>query len=331
MDRVLLTGATGFVGSRLRVALEAAGYDVRLCARDPDRARARRPGGDWTFLDIERPESFLPALEGCEAAFYLIHRVGASSDYPEREKDAARAFAEAAARRNLRRIVYLGGVAPKGLPSRHLESRLETGSIFRSGDVPAVELRAAMIVGHGSTSWRMVRELAGRLPAMVLPRWLTRHSWPVSLDDVVLALLAALEAPDSGPGCYEIPGPERISHRQMLARAAKHLGRRPWMIGVPVLTPRLSSYWIGWVTSVELAVARELVHGLVSDLDPAGPSFWELGLPGVRRPIPLDRAIELALADEGESESPSPSTRARLERIGRDFTAGAGDTRRPPV
>lgn len=316
--RVFVTGATGFIGRHLRVALEAAGATVRLGTRDLARARAQAPGEDWAALDVEKPQDIARTLEGCDAVYYLVHQLGAKSDYPERERLAAGAFAEAANEAGVKRIVYLGGVAPQGRPSRHLGSRLETGRILRAGAVPTVELRAAMVIGHGSLSWRMVSDIAHRLPAMVLPRWLRRHSWPVAIDDVVHALGAALLRQDLPAGCYDLPGAERIGHRELLVLTARLAGRAaPAMVGVPVLSPRLSSYWIGLVTSVPLPVARELVSGLVSDLDPVGPTLWDVLHD--RAPTPLRLAIERALQDESAgSEPPSPPTLARLAEMGRD-------------
>jgi len=310
--RVLVTGATGFVGRHLRVGLEARGYEVTCCARDVDRARNAEPLSHWVHFDVRDPESFKNAVAGCNVAFYLVHRLGTGEHYPEEERRAAQLFAQAAAAAGVSRVVYLGGVAPSGKVSRHLASRLATGDVLRAGTVEVVELRAAMIVGKGSVSWQMVRDLARRLPAMLLPKWLLRHSWPVSIDDVTWALVEALSLPSLGKSvCYDLPGPERISHRDMLLRAARATGRpNPAMIGVPVLTPRLSSYWIGWVTTVETSIARELVEGLVSDLEPTESLFWAL-FPG-RKPLALDVAMHFALADESSSGLPSPATRKRL-------------------
>ncbi len=310
--RVLVTGATGFVGRHLRVGLKARGYDVTCCARDVVRAKNAEPLSHWVHFDVRDPETFKNALAGCNVAFYLVHRLGTGEHYPEEERRAAQLFAQAAAAAGVSRVVYLGGVAPSGRVSKHLASRIATGDVLRVGTVEVVELRAAMIVGKGSISWQMVRDLARRLPAMVLPKWLLRHSWPVSIDDVTWALVEALSLPSQGKNvCYDLPGPERISHRDMLLRAARAAGRpNPAMIGVPILTPRLSSYWIGWVTTVETSVARELVEGLVSDLEPTEPLFWAL-FPG-RHALALNSAMHFALADETSSGLPTPATRKRL-------------------
>jgi len=292
---VLLTGATGFVGRHLFPALVAAGWRVRCATRNPERARAEQPDREWVRLDVADEASVRQALEGCEAAYYLVHGMGGGGDYPDREASAARTFREMASGAGLRRLVYLGGVAPSGEPSRHLRSRLETGRLLRAGRVPTVELRAAMIIGPGSESWHIVRDLAARLPAMVLPKWLSHTSCPVHVDDVVRALVHAADMPVEGSCWLDVPGPESLSHRELLRRVAGAMLKRPPLFDVPVLTPRLSSYWIALITRADLRLAQELVEGLRSNLEPTGPSIWEELEPG---PMPLAEAIRRALAAE---------------------------------
>lgn len=323
---VLLTGATGFVGRHLFAALDAAGLSVACGTRDPESARRRWPEREWVEIDLDRPHTLEPALAGRRKAFYLVHGMGggAASDYVEREAGAARDFAAAAARAGIERIVYLGGVAPAGEPSRHLASRLAVGEILRAGEVPTTELRAAMVVGTGGSSWRIVRDLAKRLPAMVLPSWLRNRSSPVFVDDVTIALLGALDF--EGSGWFDLPGPEVLSHRDLLVRVAKRFGFEPRMVDVPFVTPRLSSYWIGLVSGADLDLARELVEGLTSDLLPTGESVWDR-LPG-RHPTPLDRAIGEAIADEGPEGARSQAwqsapTAHREEAIRARVAAGA--------
>lgn len=246
-------------------------------------------------MDADHPTSFPGALRNCDVAYYLVHAIGEGRDYPEREARAARSFRDAAAKAGVQRIVYLGGVAPRGRGSRHLRSRLETGKILRAGSVPTIELRAGMIIGHGGSSWQMVRDLAARLPAMLLPRWLQNHSWPVDIDDVVFALVSALSVPMQAAGWYDVPGPQRLSHRELLGEVADQLGHSPVMVGVPVLSPRLSSYWIAAVTGADLGLAQELVEGLRTDLDPSGSLFWDL-FPS-HDPVPLKTSIRNALEE----------------------------------
>jgi len=295
---VLLTGATGFVGRHLLPELLARGWRVRCASRDPERARLNSPEQQWVALDLNDDRTLAPALEGCHAAFYLVHGMGGAHDYDDREAAAARGFASAAAGAGLARVVYLGGVAPQGAPSRHLASRLETGRLLREGDVPCVELRAGMIVGLGSESWRIVRDLAARLPAMVLPRWLSSRSQPIAIEDVVFALAESLEMALDGPVALDLPGPEILTAREILTRVARLRGMRPVMIGVPLITPWLSSWWIKLVTRADFAVARELVQGLSSDLIIEGDGFW--GRYPDHPRVPFDRAAARALAAEAD-------------------------------
>jgi uncharacterized protein YbjT (DUF2867 family) len=307
----LITGATGFVGSHVAVALAAAGHDIRCASRSIERARESSPDREWVELDLSRRETLEPALAGCDSAIFLIHEMdaGHADDYPERERAGATAFADAAARAGVRRIVYLGGVIPTRGASRHLRSRERTGEILRRGSVETIELRAAMVIGAGSSSWRMVRDLARRLPAMVLPRWLRNTSYPIAIEDVVRGIAGALELPAGDSRIYEMPGPERLTHRDMLSRAATAMGHHPVMFAVPILTPRLSSYWIALVTRTSLELAKELVEGVRSNLEPTGESIWKhLD----RVPISIDEAIRRALADEDAPSVPSPAMRVRL-------------------
>lgn len=314
---VLLTGATGFVGAHLYPALVASGCEVRCATRDPFAAQRRHPDRRWVRMDVEDPASVATALAGCDAAFYLIHRVGQGADYPAHEATSARVFLGAAEAAGVRRIVYLGGVLPAGgAASTHLGSRRRTGELLRAGGVSVVELRAAMIIGVGSVSWTIVRDLSVRLPAMILPRWLGNCSYPVFIDDVVWGMLAALHAPGDESRIYELPGPERIAHRDVLRRIARLRGDRPPMVNVPVLSPRLSSYWIAWVTRVSLDVARELVEGLRYDLEPQGDVLWSHV---AHRPVALEEAASLALRDELASAIPSPAAVRRARDIGRQF------------
>src|SRR5512140_3049373 len=220
---LLLTGATGFVGGAVRPALLRDGWRVRCLTRHADRAREREPGFDWVQGDMADPASVAQALDGCHAALYLVHGIGEGADYHRREVIAASSFAKAAAAAGVERIVYLGGVAPAGAGSDHLRSRLDVGEALRAGSVRAIELRASMIVGHGSLSWLIVRDLAARLPVMVLPRWMKSRTQPVAIDDVVVALVRALDLPLTANAWFDTPGPDTLSGKEILEETARVL------------------------------------------------------------------------------------------------------------
>jgi uncharacterized protein YbjT (DUF2867 family) len=217
--------------------------------------------------------------------------------WAEGELRAAEVFAREAARAGLERIVYLGGVAPAGPPSRHLRARLSTGEALRAGAVPCLELRAGMIIGAGSASWTIVRDLAARLPAMVLPRWLRSRSEPVALDDVISALLSAARFPLQGSAWWDLPGPEALSGKELLLRVAAVMGRRPFLVPVPLVTPHLSFHWIRLVTRADPTVARELVEGLKTDLLAQRRGYWTAS--GQSALMGLEEAARRALAAEG--------------------------------
>lgn len=306
---ILLTGATGFVGGTVYPVLKAAGHTVRCATRRPGRARERAPGREWVELDVDRPETLAPALRGVHGVVYLVHGMGDGADYEAREREAARRFAEVAAASGVERIVYLGGVRPAGEPSRHLRSRLETGELLRAGPVPTFELRAGMLIGAGGESWQICRDLAARLPLMVLPRWLETKSQPLAVEDAAFAIAAALTVPVSKAGIYDLPGPEVLSGKEILMRVASLRGMRPRTLRVPLLTPRLSSYWLRFVTRANFAIAQELVEGLTSDLLARDRGFWTL-VPE-HRLTSFEDAARRALRDE---EADLPLTTRLLEK-----------------
>ena len=253
------------------------------------------------------------ALEGCDAAFYLVHSIGQGRDFRRREVETARRFAETARRAGARRFVYLGGVAPSGRASEHLRSRLEVGEALRAGRVPTVELRASMIIGHGSLSWMIVRDLAARLPVMVLPRWLRSRTEPVAIDDVVAALVGALDVPLETSAWFDIPGPDVLSGEQILVETARAMGlRAPLRVSVPLLTPELSSHWIRFVTRARWSVAHELVLGLEGDLLSHDDRFWRLI--GQKRRLPFREAARRALEAERREAQPMTGAWAAVER-----------------
>lgn len=314
----LVLGATGFVGRALVQRLVASGESVAAASR---RALSiGRPPGPGSFrsvsCDLREPATLEAAFRGVDCVYYLVHSMGSGGDdFRHVERECARNVARAAAASGCRRVVYLGGVAPKAHPSEHLASRLEVGEILRRGPVPTVELRAAMILGNGSVSWQIVRDLAVRLPLMIAPRWLESRSCPVALADVIAALAAAKRVALEQSAWFDIPGPAVLSAREMLTRVARLRGRRVPMVRVPVLTPRLSALWLKLVTGADYAIARELVLGLAEDLLPESASYWDLI--GHRPLVSFEDAAREALRTEGQ-----PATGVRLEegivqRIGR--------------
>jgi uncharacterized protein YbjT (DUF2867 family) len=297
---VLVTGASGFVGKALVPALVAEGYEVRATTRDVARAQ-RLERVEWVRCDVGDRADVERALEGIDAVFFLVHAMGGGAhDFAETERRVAGQLRDAAARAGVRRIVYLGGVAPAGEASEHLKSRLAVGEVLRAGAVPALELRASMIIGHGSASWQIVRDLAMRLPAMLLPSWTASRTRPVALDDVVVALVRGLEVPLPASAWYDIPGPDTVSGREILSKLAALRGRRVPSVPVPFLSVSLSSWWLKLVTRADFSLARELVLGFKGDLLPHDERYWsEIGF---TPRWSFESAARRALADEEHAE-----------------------------
>jgi uncharacterized protein YbjT (DUF2867 family) len=309
-NKTCVLGATGFVGRALVSALSAAGEPVRGASRGGDR------GSDtveWASCDLERAETLGPVLEGCDFVYYLVHSLG-RADFREADRRCAHNVAAVAAAAGCQRIIYLGGVSPRGRASEHLASRLEVGEILRAGSVLTVELRASMIIGNGSASWRILRDLAARLPFMVLPRWLDSKTCPIALSDVITALIDARGVPMTESAWFDIPGPEALSAREMLEIVAALDGRRIPAIRVPMLTPALSAMWLRLVSGAEYTVARELVVGLSEDLLPQR-SFWELA------PHSNNLSFRAAAANALRSEKPPSAFSRALESLVRRLGA----------
>lgn len=293
--RVLLTGATGAVGGRLLPLLLDAGHEVTCLVRDP--ARARLPGEVRVVRgDVLSGAGLAEALAGAHVAYYLVHSMGrgARGDFAVNDRRGATAFGAAAREAGLERLVYLGGLPAPGPGSAHLRSREEVARILAGAAPTSVHARAAMVIGAGSASFLMLRQLVERLPAMVGPKWIDTRTQPIALADVTAALARLATYPDP-PREVELGGADVVTYREMMRRFAVLQGRRPPLIvPVPVLSPRLSSYWVGFVTSVEPALARPLVDGLSEELlvRTAPP-------PGINdAPLGFDAAVRLALAEE---------------------------------
>ena len=263
--RVLVTGATGYIGGRLVPRLLTAGYRVRClvrCARKvAARPWARDPAVAVLECDLSDSASLATALWGCEAAYYLVHSMmAAGAEYRARDRQLATTFAHAAAAAGIPRIIYLGGLGETGDGlSEHLSSRREVETALASSGVPLTVLRAAMIIGSGSASFEILRYLVERLPIMVTPRWVRTESQPIAVRDVLHYLVTCLRTPATAGCTLDIGGPEIVTYREMMNMMARSLGLQPRLIlPVPVLTPRLSSLWIHLVTPISHRIARPL-------------------------------------------------------------------------
>lgn len=269
---------------------------MRALARQPESATSsKQVGCEVRKADVLEPETLRPALEGVEVAYYLVHSMGrgASGDFAERDRRGAENFAAAGADRRLRRIVYLGGL---GQGSEHLDSRHATARILEEGDVPVGYLRAAAVIGAGSESFRTLFHLVRRLPAMVTPRWVATRTQPIAVADAVSYLVAAADPRAPATREIQIGGPDITTYGGMIDELARVMGRRsPPRITVPVLTPALSSLWIGLVTPVDAGVARPLIEGLSTETVVTDPSGMEL-FPGLGR-TPLEQALREAVAE----------------------------------
>ncbi|MFJ9446246.1 SDR family oxidoreductase [Kitasatospora sp. NPDC101235] len=266
--RCLVTGATGYIGGRLVPELLARGHTVRCLVRDPGRLRDHpwRARVETATGDVTRPETLAGAFDDIDVAYYLVHSLGTKPSFEATDREAARAFAAAAAAAGAARIVYLGGLVPDYAAadlSPHLRSRAEVGRMLPAGGVPTAELRAAVIIGSGSASFEMLRHLTERLPAMVTPRWVSTRIQPIAVRDVLRYLVGAAHLPPGLNRTFDIGGPDVLTYEQMMQRYARIAGlRRRLILPVPVLTPRLSSLWVGLVTPVPGSIARPLVESL---------------------------------------------------------------------
>lgn len=261
--RILVTGASGFVGSRLAAALEEAGHGVRAMTRRPERYRG---AGSPVAADVAQEASLAAALESCEVAYYLVHSLD-DPDFERKDADAARAFARAAAAAGIRRIVYLGGLGRDADQlSRHLRSRREVEQLLGSTGLPVTVLRAGIVVGHGGVSWEMTRQLVAHLPAMLTPRWVSTRTQPIAVADVVRYLVGVLDAPEAEGRVFEVGGPEVLTYLQMMTRVADIQNRHLFVVPVPLLSPQLSSRWLAFVTDVDVATGRSLIDSMTNEV-----------------------------------------------------------------
>lgn len=305
MAEILLTGATGYVGGRLLPRLLDDGHEVRALSRDPERARL--PDGVSVVRgDPVQDAGLDAALRDVDVAFYLIHSMGRGSgpisEFARRDRTAAANFAGAARRAGVGRVVYLGGLGGDGPgASEHLRSRHEVARILAERGPEVTYVRAAMVIGADSASFAMLSCLVRRLPVMVCPRWIDTRTQPVSVHDVVSTLATAAGRPDLH-GEVQLGGADVLTYREMMASVARHLDRRPPVVlRLPVLTPRLSSYWVSLITPVEAGLARPLIDGLSEEMIVTVPPP-----PGVNdSPLGFDDAVRAALCGD---RSPAPVT-----------------------
>jgi len=300
--RYLVTGATGYIGGRLVPVLLAAGGTVRCLVRDPARLRDQPWAGQVEAVraDITHPETLDGVFDGIDVAYYLVHALGTGRSFERTDARAAEAFGRAAARAGLRRIVYLGGLIPPHVPTRqlsaHLRSRAEVGAILRDCGVPVAELRAAVILGSGSVSFEMLRYLTERLPVMVTPSWVGTRIQPIAVRDVLHYLTAAARLPSSVSRPFDIGGPEVLTYREMMLRYAAVAGLPHRLIlPVPMLTPGLSSHWVGLVTPVPRGIARPLVESLRHEVVCGEHDIAELVPDPAGGLLGFDAAVRLAL------------------------------------
>ena len=292
----LVTGATGYVGGRLVPRLLEAGYKVRCLVRDPARLQGRSWFNKIEVVqgDVLKPDTLITALAGVSFAYYLIHSMKSSADFHERDLLAARNFGQAAYTAGVERIIYLGGLGdPEAELSEHLQSRQQTGAALREAGVPVTEFRSAVIVGSGSLSFEMIRYLTERVPVMICPRWVFVRVQPIAIRDVLSYLVAAPDVPESADQIIEIGGADVQTYGDMLRGYARVRDLKRYLISVPVLTPRLSSYWVHWVTPIPAAIARPLILGLRNEVVVRDNLADEL-FPHIE-PVDYQTAVERAL------------------------------------
>jgi uncharacterized protein YbjT (DUF2867 family) len=297
---ILVSGASGSIGSRLVDRLVEAGHFPRVAGRHPDGLTARWPQLSPAELDVGRPATLAAALEGVDVTFYLVHSMepGTDGGFRERDAEGARNFARAAVEAGVQRMIYLGGLGRDNQDlSEHLVSRQETGRILAEEGPRMLEFRAAMAIGADSASYRMLVDLVNRLPAMILPRWVSTPSQPIAMTDVIAFLEAALDVElAQDRTVVEIGGPEILTYRRMIELVAEQRGKHPVLVTVPLLTPKLSSYWCAITTSVPMATAQPLIEGMTVPMV-VRPENARTLFPDIA-PMPFRDALREAFAEE---------------------------------
>jgi uncharacterized protein YbjT (DUF2867 family) len=294
--KVLVGGASGFVGRRLCATLAETGHDVVAMTRHPGSYEG---AGTPIHGDVHDPATLNTALAGCAAAYYLVHSLG-DADFQRKDAAAAEAFGHAAARAGLTRIIYLGGLGDDAdALSAHLRSRRQVEQLLGSGGVPVTVLRAGIVVGHGGISWELTRQLVEHLPVMVTPKWVSTRTQPIAVDDAVRYLVGVLALPEASGRVFDIGGPEVLQYVTMLRRVAAIQGRRLVVVPVPLLSPRLSALWLSLVTDVDPATGSALVGSMTNEVVVRDDSIREL------LPFELmgyDEAVRQALRERAQAE-----------------------------
>ena len=295
--RILVAGASGFVGRRLCPELASRHHGVRAMTRRPETYTGV---GTPVRGDVHEPDTLAHAMEGCEAAYYLVHSL-AAKDFEQLDADAARSFARAAADAGVRRIIYLGGLGrDRDELSAHLRSRRDVERLLGSTGIPVTTLRAGIIVGHGGVSWEITRQLVEHLPAMVTPRWVRTRTQPIAVTDVVRYLVGVLDITEAAGRTFDIGGPEVLQYATMLRRVAEIERRRLVIVPIPMLSPQLSSLWLSLVTDVDTRTGRTLVDSMANEVVVEDDSIRTI-VPF--EPRSFDAAVREALAERADQTS----------------------------